>query len=84
MDNSSDTVLTKKSCCSSQNHLPFNLFRQPSFQYYIIKLLTSDAESCEEEDVGKQKFVGGMMAKLWPIFHLAVAKNTENQRFKLC
>ena len=37
------------------------------------------AKSHEEQDSSKQKFVGGMTAKLWPIFHQGVAKNTEEK-----
>ena len=36
------------------------------FFYYIIKTTPSDAKSREEQDGSKQKFVGRMMAKLWP------------------
>ena len=52
MDNfGDDTVLTKKSCCSSQNHfVPTTIFS------YYIKTILSDAESQEEQDGSKQKF----------------------------
>ena len=63
MDNSSDTALTIKSC-SSQIH---SLFLSGSHLFYcVIKTTPSDAESREEQDGSKQKFVGRTMAKLWP------------------
>ena len=34
------------------------------FSYYAIKTIPSDAESSEEQDDSKQKFVGGTTAKL--------------------
>ena len=72
MDNSSDTVLTKKNCSSSRNHLPFRSVQQPSF-YYVIKITPSDAESREEQDGSKHKFAGGTMAKIWPNLRQGVA-----------
>ena len=39
--------------------------------------ITSDAESREEHDGGKRKFVGGTTAKLWPNLHKGVMINTE-------
>ena len=36
-------------------HLSFRSVRQPS--YYIIETTPSDAESCEEQDGSKQKFL---------------------------
>ena len=73
MDHSSNTVFTKK-FLPAQNHLPFQLFQQPSFSYYVIKTIPSDAESCEEQGSGKQKFLGGTTAKLWPIFCQGLAE----------
>ena len=49
------------------------------FIYYVIKNTPSDAESCEEQDDGKHKFVGGMTAKVWPNFHKGVVINTEEK-----
>ena len=46
----------------------------------IIKTISSDAESCEEQDCGKHSFEGGMMAELQAIFQLHVAKDTERKR----
>ena len=57
------------------------------FIYYVIQNTLSDAESREEQDDNKHKFVGGMMAKLWPDFHKGVVIKTEeneNERFKPC
>ena len=79
MDNSSDTVLTKKSWFSSRNHLPFQFFWQLFF-YYITKTIPSDAESHESQDGSKQKFVGGTTAKLWPIFCQGVMENMEEKQ----
>ena len=49
------------------------------FNYYVIQNTPSDAESCEEQDDSKHKFVGGMTAKLWPDFHKGVVINTEEK-----
>ena len=49
------------------------------FFYYVIKTTPSDAESCEEQDGSKQKFLRGMMAELRPNVHQGVAKNTEEK-----
>ena len=38
-----------------------------------------DAESCKEQDGSKHKFVGGMTAKLWPIFCQGVAKKHSRE-----
>ena len=51
------------------------------FNYCVIKTIPSNAKSHEEQDGYKQYFVGQTMAKLQAVFHLQVAKNTENQRF---
>ena len=47
--------------------------------YYIIKTTPSDAESREEQDGTKQKFLGRTMAKLWPDLCQGVTKNTEEK-----
>ena len=47
--------------------------------------MLSDAESREEQDGSEQKFVGGMMAKLWPIFvkvQQKTQKRNENEMLK--
>ena len=49
------------------------------FIYNIIKNTSSDAESREEQDGGKHKFVGGTIAKLWPDLHKGVVINTEEK-----
>ena len=49
------------------------------FVYYVIKNTPSDAESREEQDDGKHKFVGGTTAKLWPDFQKGVVINTEEK-----
>ena len=78
MDNYSDTVITTKSCSSSRIHLLFRSVLQPYF-YYVIKTTPPDAESREEQDGSKHKFVGGIMATLWPDLRQGVAKNTEEK-----
>ena len=50
-----------------------------SFFYYVIKTTLSDAESREEQDGNKHKFVGGTTAKIWPNLRQGVAKNTEEK-----
>ena len=47
--------------------------------YYVIKITPSDAESREEQDDGKHKFVGGTTAKLWPDFQKSVVIITEEK-----
>ena len=39
----------------------------------------SNAESCEEQDDSKHKFVGGTTAKLWPDFHKGVVINMKEK-----
>ena len=63
-------------------HLEFIFCFDPSGHhlfYYIIKTTPSDAESCEEHDGSKQKFVRGTKAKLWPNLQQGVAKNMEEK-----
>ena len=75
MDNSSDTVLTKKSCFLSCR------FGPSGRHLYLLrnKNTPSDAESREEKDGSTHKFVGGLTAKLWPDLHKSVVKNTEEK-----
>ena len=78
MDNSSDTVLTKRVVLRLEIICHFG----PSGHHlYLLrnKNTPSDAESCEEQDDGKHKFVGGTTAKLWPYFHEGVVINTEEK-----
>ena len=65
MDNSSDTVLTKKLLLGLKS---FAVLVCPAaiFNYYVMKNTPSDAESREEQDGSKHKFVGRTTAKLWP------------------
>ena len=65
MDNSSDTVLTKKFAPRLEIICCFDPYGSHLF-YYIIKTISSDAESYEEQDGSKHKLVGGMTAKIWP------------------
>ena len=52
------------------------------FSDCIIKTISSDAESREEQDGGNYLFVGRTMAKLQGILQVYVMKNTEKkQRF---
>ena len=78
MDNSSDTVLTKRVALRLEIICCFG----PSaaiFIYYIIKNTPSDAESREEQGDGKHKFVRGTTAKLWPDFHKDIVINMEEK-----
>ena len=50
------------------------------FDDCIIKTISSDAESHEEQDGGKHSFVGQTTAKLQAIFQLHVMKNTKKKR----
>ena len=78
MNNSSDTVLTKK---IALRHEIICRFGQSGRHFYLLrnKNTPSDAESREEHDDGKHKFVGGTTAKLWPDFHKGVVINTEEK-----
>ena len=49
------------------------------FHHYVIKNTPSYAESREEQDDGKHKFLGGTTAKLWPDFHKDVVINKEEK-----
>ena len=50
------------------------------FNDCIIKNISSDAESREEQDGGKYSFVGRMTTKLQAILQVYVMKNTEKKR----
>ena len=78
MDNSSDTVLTKRVALRLEI---FCRFGPSGHHLYLLhnKNTPSDAESCEEQEGGKHKFVGGMTAKLWPDLYKGVAINTEEK-----
>ena len=75
MDNSSDTVLTKIVLKS----FAVSIRTAAIFFYYVIKATLSDAESREEQDGSKRKFVGGTTAKIRPNLQQGVAKNTEEK-----
>ena len=78
MDNSSNTVLPKKVAL----HLEIICHFGPSGRHlYLLrnKNTPSDAESREEQDDSKHKFLGGMTAKLWPDFHKGVVINMEEK-----
>ena len=78
MDNSSNTVLPKKVALYLEIICHFG----PSGRHlYLLhnKNTPSDAESREEQDDSKHKFVGGMTAKLWPDFHKGVVINMEEK-----
>ena len=77
MDNSSNTVLTKRVAARLNIICCFNHSGSHLFVLHNKKSIQSDAESREEQDSSKQKFVGGTMAKLWPVFCQGVVKNTE-------
>ena len=76
MDNSSDTVLIKKMLLISKSFTVL-IFSAAIVLYYIIETILFDAKSCEAQDDSKQNFLGGATAKLWPIFHLDVAKTQK-------
>ena len=67
MDNSSNTVLTKKLLFVLKS-FAILVSLAAIFIYYVIKNIPSDAESREEQHDSKHKFVEGTTAKLWPIF----------------
>ena len=46
----------------------------------VIKTISSDAESREEQDGDKHSFVGQTMAELQAILQVYVMKNTEKKR----
>ena len=75
MDNSSD----KKELLFVLKSFAISVRPAAIFIYYVIKNTPSDAESREEQDDSKYKFVGGTMAKLWANFHKGVVKNTEEK-----
>ena len=78
MDNSSDTVLTKKLLFVLKS-FAVTVCLAAIFIYYVIKNTPLDAESREKHDDGKHKFVGGTTAKLWPDFHKGVVINVEEK-----
>ena len=78
MDNSSDTILTKKLLFVLKS-FAISVRLAAIFIYYVISNAPSDAESREEQDDSKHKFVGGTTAKLWPDFHKGVVINTEEK-----
>ena len=73
MDNSSDTVLTKKVAA----HFKIICHLDHSSSHFLTLHDKNYTIQCEEQDGSKRKFVEGMMAKIWPSFHLHVAKNKE-------
>ena len=50
------------------------------FNDCTIKTISSDAESCEEQDGSKYSFVGQTTAGLQAILQVYVTKNTEKKR----
>ena len=50
------------------------------FDDCIIKTIPSDAESREEQDSGKQCFVGQMTAEFQAVFQLVVAKTQKRNK----
>ena len=80
MDNSSNTYSPyKKELLLVSKSFAVSIRTTAIFFYYIMKITSSDAESCEEQDGSKHKFVGGMAAKIWPNLRQGVAKNTEEK-----
>ena len=68
MDNSNDAVLIKQGCCLSEI-INFAVWHALAaiFNDCIIKTISSDVESCEEQDGGKYLFVGQTTAELQAI-----------------
>ena len=55
------------------------------FNDCVIKTISSDAKSREEQDGSKYSFVGRTTAELQAILHVCVTKNTEKKRRpKIC
>ena len=52
------------------------------FSNYIIKTLPSDAESREDQDGSKQKFVGRTTANLWPFLPKCNRKHGRETKMK--
>ena len=50
------------------------------FDDCVIKAISSDAESCEEQDGGKHSFVGQTTAKLQAILQVYIMKNMEKKQ----
>ena len=79
MDNSSNTVLTKKELLLVSKSFEVLICTAAIFFYCVIKTIPSDVESREKQDGSKHKFVGGTIAKIWPDLRQGVAKNTEKK-----
>ena len=79
MYNSSDTLLTKKELLFVLKSFAVSVRPAAIFIYYVIQNIPSDAESPEEQDDSKHKFVGGTTAKLWSDFHKGVVINTGDK-----
>ena len=80
MDNSSDIYSPyKKELLFILKSFVVSVRPDAIFIYYVIYNTPSDAESREEQDDGKHKFVGGTTAKFWPDFHKGVVINTEEK-----
>ena len=84
MDNSSDAVLIKQGRCpyKTGSLLVLKLFAvmhvlAAMFDDCVIKTISSDVESLEEQDGSKYSFVGRMTAELQAILQVYVTKNTE-------
>ena len=78
MDNSSNTVVTKRVASRLEIICRFHPHSSHLF-YCIIKTTLLDAETCEDQDASKHKFLGGMMAKIWPNLRQGVAKSMEEK-----
>ena len=50
------------------------------FNDYVIKTISSDAESCEKRDGAKYSFLGRTTAELQSILQVYVKKNTEKKQ----
>ena len=75
MDNSNDTVLTKKLLLISKSFAVSGVLAA-MFNICMIKTMSSNAESYEGS---KQYFVRQTTTKLQVIFHLYVAKKMEKK-----
>ena len=58
MDNSSDAILTKSGSLLVLKSLVILHVLAAMFNDCVVKTISSDAESCEEQDDGNYSFVG--------------------------
>ena len=69
-------ALYRRSASFTQKLLPSQKISLP-YNHYIMKIILSDAESCEEHNEAKYSPIGQMMVELWSFLCLDVGKITE-------